>query len=309
MDKTTIIIPEIGASQPVCVESSLSSLSSSNYVSAQNRRKEKARIAARARRSQEASIIMEMANELHITQEKIKRIDKATIVKLAIDYIKAFDILCRFRCSCCSNQAATTNYSTATTITTTAPIITTNDQTTINASNCITNDENIITETNDNIQATNTSDHQYQYHDIITQHKRNRSNSIIIPSKQLREKALTARLTAFDDQPSMPKLSTASIFAPKTDEMDSHFLMINERDGTRSFVLKPDNEILDEDDLTHLAPQAGDISISLEVEPLDGIVLDTGLFTSDSPPPKKAPIGSLMAKKMLERTCYVGTVD
>lgn len=192
-----------------------------SLLAAQNKRKEKARIAARARRSQEASIIMEMANELHITQEKIRRIDKATIVKLAIDYIKAFDILCRFRTS------------------------------NINSNNINTNNNN-----NDNSNSSNDTN--------------------------------TNKIKANNNP--MPKLSTISIFAPKTDDMDSYFLMINDSDGRPSFVLKPDNEILDEDDLTHLAPQAGDSSISLEVEPLDGIVLDTSLFNSGSPPMKKAPL-------------------
>jgi hypothetical protein len=142
-------------------------------------------VAARARRSQEASIIMEMAGELCISQEKLRRIDKATIVRLAIDYIRAHAVLCNV---------------------------------------------------------------------------------------QQQEMPLY----------SAPKLATASIFAPKTvDNMNEHFLMIEEKDnGKGAFVLKPDSEINEEDDLTHLAPQAGDISISLEAEPLEGIPLEDLLIPS-----------------------------
>lgn len=57
--------------------------------------------------------------------------------------------------------------------------------------------------------------------------------------------------------------------------------MIEEKaNGKSSFVLKPDTEILEEDDLTHLAPQAGDsTSISFETDPLDGIPFDDLLTT------------------------------
>lgn len=161
--------------------------------SAQSKRKEKARLAARARRSQEAKIMLEMAEELEISQDKMKRFDKATIIKLAIDYIKSFEIL----------------------------------------------------------------------------------RPMMVSSKAVSERAETARRVA----QATPRLSTSSIFAPKTQDIDSHFLVIKERNGQAAFVLKPLDEIFSADhDLTHLAPQAGDMSIPLEVEPLEGIELDTGLF-------------------------------
>lgn len=198
----------------------------------QNKRKEKARIAARARRSQEASIIMEMAEELHISQEKMRRIDKATIVKLAIDYIKSFEILCRFK----------------------SPI---------------SQSRSIISGSGSSSSSNSTS----------SGYSSNSCNSDD-----------TFSLSQTCDY-SAPKISTGSIFAPKTEDMNSHFLVIDEtKDGRPALVLKPDELALDEEDLTHLAPQAGDISISLDVEPLDGIVLDIGLFYTGSPPTKKAPI-------------------
>lgn len=203
-----------------------------SQLAAQNKRKEKARIAARARRSQEANIIMEMAVELHITQEKIRRIDKATIVKLAIDYIKAFEILCKFHRDQENNNP-------------------------LEPSVKLINNPNSISQ-----------QHQHQQ-----QQQQQR------PLQQL-----VATATNLSDVKSVnnypaPTLNTRSIFAPKTEDMDSHFLIIDQdRNGKSSIVLKPDTEILDEDDLTHLAPQAGDVSISLEVETLDGIVLDSSLF-------------------------------
>lgn len=166
-------------------------------LTAQNKRKEKARIAARARRSQEASIILEIAHELLITREKLRRIDKATIVKLAIDYIKAYEVLCRS--------------------------------------------------------------------DFDT---RARAQAQEPPAVEEPQPSVDVGLPA-------PKISTGSIFAPKTDDMDSHYLMISECDGKSSFVLKPDDEIHEEDDLTHLAPQAGDMCVQLDVEPLEGIILDS----------------------------------
>lgn len=186
----------------------------------QNNRKEKARIAARLRRSQEASIIMEMAQELHIGQEKLRRIDKATIVKLAIDYIKASEVL--------RNVA-------------------------------------FVPEA---LQAQVISEQQETTTAKQVEGKR-REEQLDKQEELRKEEERRAEIKA-QSLFSAPKLTTTSIFAPKTREMNSHFLMI-EKD---SFVLKPDADIQDEDDLTHLAPQAGDISIPLDVEPLDGISLD-----------------------------------
>lgn len=237
-----------------------------SQLAAQNKRKEKARIAARARRSQEANIIMEMAVELHITQEKMRRIDKATIVKLAIDYIKAFEILCKLRNDQQNNQPEITCLKTATSSGPTSiarPPLQQKQQ------------------------------HQQQQQQHQHQHR---------------------------EQQKAPTLNTQSIFAPKTEDMDSHFLIIDRgQDGRSSIVLKPDTEILDDDDLTHLAPQAGDVSISLEVETLEGIVLDTSLFggpnnTSNtgasSPPLKKgAPILMERAKDLIDNSyCYISSI-
>jgi len=352
-----------------------------SQLAAQNKRKEKARIAARARRSQEASIILEMANELHITQEKIRRIDKATIVKLAIDYIKAFEILCRFRNTTAAN---TTTTATATATTTTlaqaptqaqapapapapapqssATVAASSTAITRNPPNCLVarqqqqvdartvqplsvvpnagasfgvrckggvcrsahfyagneNQQNpahgsIFAQPLDHRQTLKPNPRQSQRRRPMNQQQQQqqqeqqqqqqqkqphhqRAEPIAIPAKALIQAAH-----------SMPRLSTKSIFAPKTKDMNSHFLMISDqRDGNSAFVLKPDEEVLEEDDLTHLAPQAGDSSISLEVEPLDGIVIDTGLFASCSPPTKKAPI--LHAKQLIDNCC-LGTVD
>lgn len=176
-------------------------------ASAQNKRKEKARIAARARRSQEASIITEMANELHITQERIRRIDKATVVRLAIDYMKAFETLCKDNKPAKEPAPAPAPEPTPTPLSTSKPLLTQTSPITKN---------------------------------------------------------------------SEPKLNTESMFAPKTDQNNSYFLVIGK--GRSSFVLKPDTDILDED-LTHLAPEAGDSSIPLELEPLDGGMSDKDLFT------------------------------
>lgn len=177
-----------------CTSSSF--IKSSQLAAAQRKRKEKARVAARARRSQEASVIMEMANELHITQERMRQIDKATIIRLAIDYIKAFGILC-----------------------------------------------NRIGFSNEPPPPTTTSQPTDQQEDD--------------------ELALPSHLA--------PKLITTSIFVPKTiDNMNSHYLMIeDDGNGKSSFTFRPDSEISEADDLTHLAPQAGDMSILLEAEPAE----------------------------------------
>lgn len=179
-------------------------------LAAQNKRKEKARIAARARRSQEASIIMEMANELHITQEKIRRIDKATIVKLAIDYIKAFEVLC-------SN----------------------------------TYDLQFQRPRHLNTQ-TQPQAHHHKQHQTEAEAEDEEAEE----QQQLQLDLTTIKQEHQQCQYSTPKLNTHSIFAPKTQDMETHFLVLD-----------------DDDDLTHLAPQAGDVLIPLEVEPLGMLVM------------------------------------
>lgn len=76
---------------------------------------------------------------------------------------------------------------------------------------------------------------------------------------------------------SSPILNTTSIFAPKTNDINSYFLMV----GDVGIIFKSDQDILEEDDLTHLAPQAGDMSISLETDPLEDIVIDPELFENE----------------------------
>lgn len=290
-----------------------------NPQTTQRKRKEKARIAARARRSQEANIITEMAKELHIT----RRIDKATIVKLAIDYIKAFEILCRFRhepeslgeigngdslssgsikmsnsdsssssssssvsgdsgiSNCNSNcssvisnsnsnsrsnssssssdsiesdliSSKNTTTTTTTTNTTTTPMTTTNQRRKASISVYCSNNEN----NNNNINSNSSNNNNTSVKRESREQQRQQQQQINQPS---------------------PKLNTTSIFAPKTNEINSYFLMI----GDVGFIFKSDTDILEEDDLTHLAPQAGDTSISLEADPLDDIVIDPELFENE----------------------------
>lgn len=176
---------------------------------------------------------MEMANELHITQEKMRRIDKATIVKLAIDYIKAFEILCR----CHNPQSLVPGPAKQVQ----APPLRNPLQLELQNRNQIASVESI-----------------------------NGTQARDLNGKEDIEGCDLGQQTTYQ----MPKLSTASIFAPKTEDMNKHFLVVDECNGKSSLVLKPDTEVLDEDDLTHLAPQAGDVSIPLEAEPLDDIILD-----------------------------------
>lgn len=185
--------------QPLC----LAAASAASAASAQNKRKEKARLAARARRSQEGSIILEMANELNISADRLRRTDKATIVKLAIEYIRAFEVLCKVNCCFVSLTCGprTSNLSVSMTV----------SQVAMDADDATDDDQ---------------EDHQRQQRPIEA-----------------------------------PKLITTLIFSPKTPEnANSNYLMI-EKDG--ALVLKPDEEIDDNDDLTHLAPLAGDLSIPL----------------------------------------------
>lgn len=231
-------------------------------LAAQNKRKEKARIAARARRSQEASIIMDMANELHITQEKIRRLDKATIVKLAIDYIRAFEVLCRSRMISSANS--------------TIPA----------AIHCCTSSPSLLNSPNEASSSSNSANEEILNYDSNTTDNNNDNDNddsiqinetTITTSRQQQQQQQQNKQQQQQLNPPIPKFNTGSIFAHKTEEVDSHFLVIKEQNGRAAFVLKPDAEIMDEDDLTHLAPQAGD-SVSLEVEPLDEIIIDSSLF-------------------------------
>lgn len=275
-------------------------------AAAQNKRKEKARIAARARRSQEASIIMEMASELHISQEKMRRIDKATIIKLAIDYIKAFSILCRLKSSLgagqhLQEQPAPQGATHSVHIHIQSPLKVQDDKDDHDGDGD-GDEEQAEQQKHQQHQSQHQHQHQRQHrhqnrHPHLNQHQvqhLEEQHSLVEQQPEQQPPPLAQQTSQPQQVSSMPKLSTSSIFAPRTNDVDTHFLIINEKEnGESSFVLKPDTELLDDDDLTHLAPQAGDISISLDVEPLDGIVLDKGLFMqAGSPPAKRAPVMS-----------------
>lgn len=289
---------------------------------------------------------MEMAHELLITREKLRRIDKATIVKLAIDYIKAYQVLCkskittekiennidsksRLTTDLLSEQSNKTHSKLETAEINDSSIEKLDKQATgiklrrrqATSTTITTAHGRVIGRENQGVPS-NTYQNIYRNHE----HRQNQPNDISNHQQQLQDhqqESTDARLKLrpqrrikqpqqLDDskckhlhhqEPSndktslqseqtelpMPKVNTGSIFAPRTDDMDSHYLMISECEGRSSFVLKPDDEILDEDDLTHLAPQAGDLSVQLDVEPLDEIVLDYAglLFYSSSPPTKR----------------------
>lgn len=217
---------------------------SQHQLAVQIRRKEKARIAARARRSQEANIIMEMAQELLITQEKIRRIDKATIIRLAIDYIKAFEILCK-NSSIAGGRASG--------------------------------------------GPSNNRICQLQAINYESQSNTNNNNGL----SSLSTLTSASTLTSSNSNLAMPKFSTTSVFSSskKNFKNSNKFLVLKEetsiladnqgglKESGKLLVFKED-DISDDDDLTHLAPQAGGEIISLNFEEsLDGIVLnDPGIF-------------------------------
>lgn len=285
------------------------------HLAAQNKRKEKARIAARARRSQEANIIMEMASELQITQEKMRRVDKATIVKLAIDYLKAFDILCGTAAS--SNQLDTPT----TIISNNNPNIVLSNEpeqqqqqredeqlhSILDINDVMPNDDddqdeirnisNIENEyiidhasiiRNENLSVATKHQHQEEndddeQQDLLQQQQQQIGQQRILSSLELPTKILKLETTNQTNKRhqqlqhqqreiqhislhSNPTSTTSSIFSPKTlENSNEHYLMIEHKDdGKSDFVLKPETEISDEDDLTHLAPQAGEMTISLD---------------------------------------------
>ena len=57
------------------------------------KRKEKSRDAARCRRSRETEIFTELANSLPIKQEEIDHLDKASVMRLSIAYLKIRNML------------------------------------------------------------------------------------------------------------------------------------------------------------------------------------------------------------------------
>lgn len=198
-----------------------------------------------------------MASELRITQEKTRKIDKATIVKLAIDYIRAFEFLCR--CRSPQSLGAITNF--------------------CQHQQKENNDDNGNSNNSNQRQRTEVDETKSQLQPLQQIRPPDNANLLLLNETTQTSHQDYARhyeqVSASNTATySMPKLSTMSIFAPKTKDMNTHFLVVDECDGKAALRLKPDTELLDEDDLTHLAPQAGDVSIPLEVEPLDEIVLD-----------------------------------
>ncbi|XP_049826586.1 protein similar isoform X2 [Aethina tumida] len=56
------------------------------------KRKEKSRDAARSRRSRETEIFTDLANALPLSQEQVQQLDKASVMRLAISYLKVRDM-------------------------------------------------------------------------------------------------------------------------------------------------------------------------------------------------------------------------
>jgi len=63
------------------------------------KRKEKSRDAARCRRSRETEIFTDLAKALPMPQSTISQLDKASIMRLAISYLKVRSLLNMRECS------------------------------------------------------------------------------------------------------------------------------------------------------------------------------------------------------------------
>ena len=65
------------------------------------KRKEKSRDAARCRRSRETEIFTELAQELPLKKEDVNQLDKASVMRIAIAYLKIREMLqlCKYNCS------------------------------------------------------------------------------------------------------------------------------------------------------------------------------------------------------------------
>ncbi|XP_034249619.1 hypoxia-inducible factor 1-alpha-like [Thrips palmi] len=81
-----------------------------------------------------------------------------------------------------------------------------------------------------------------------------------------------------------PQAATASIFAPRTEDMNKGFLMFSEDEGLT--MLKDEPE-----DLTHLAPTAGDVCVPLEGPYLGDMFEDFMLSDSDNYCPLLGDVG------------------
>lgn len=84
-----------------------------------------------------------------------------------------------------------------------------------------------------------------------------------------------------------PQTATASIFAPRTEDMNKGFLTFSE-DQPGLTMLKDEPE-----DLTHLAPTPGDVCVPLEDTPLLSDMLDEFILGNDNYCPLLSPGGAL----------------
>lgn len=57
------------------------------------KRKEKSRDAARTRRSRETEIFTDLGEALPLTKEEVEQLDKASVMRLAIAYLKVRDMV------------------------------------------------------------------------------------------------------------------------------------------------------------------------------------------------------------------------
>ncbi|XP_071868413.1 HIF-1 transcription factor component sima isoform X1 [Bombus fervidus] len=85
----------------------------------------------------------------------------------------------------------------------------------------------------------------------------------------------------------LPQTATASIFAPRTEDMNKGFLTFSE-DHPGLTMLKDEPE-----DLTHLAPTPGDVCVPLEDTPFLTDMLDEFILGSDNYCPLLSPDGTL----------------
>ena len=57
------------------------------------KRKEKSRDAARSRRSKETEVFTDLASALPVSQEQVSQLDKASVMRLAIAYLRVRDMI------------------------------------------------------------------------------------------------------------------------------------------------------------------------------------------------------------------------
>ncbi|XP_031366475.1 protein similar-like isoform X1 [Apis dorsata] len=100
-----------------------------------------------------------------------------------------------------------------------------------------------------------------------------------IATQQQQEQQITCRPP--------PQTATATIFAPRTEDMNKGFLTFSE-DHPGLTMLKDEPE-----DLTHLAPTPGDVCVPLEDTPFLSEMLDEFILSSDNYCPLLSPGGAL----------------